>query len=130
MNIWVLVIDDDEPARRGVARLLNDAGYSVMVAGNGGEGLRLCQETEPDLVIIDVAMPVRDGIDTLIELRSSGAAAKILATTGLRHGGSVDIAEMLRRVGADDVALKPCEPEVMLAKVDRLVSLPAAQTAA
>jgi DNA-binding response OmpR family regulator len=130
MNIWLLVVDDDEAIRRGIAKTLNDAGYSVIAAGNGSEALRLCQETEPELVITDVAMPVRDGIDTLMELRRSGAEVKILAMTGGRQPGSVDVAETLRRLGADDVLLKPFEPEVLLAKVDRLISLPAALTAA
>ncbi len=130
MNIWVLVVDDDEAVRRGVALILNGAGYCAIAAGSGSEALRLCQETEPELVIADVTMPARDGIDTMMELRRSGAEVKILAMTGPRQQGSVDVAEMLRRLGADDVVLKPLEPEVLLAKVDRLISLPAALTAA
>jgi DNA-binding response OmpR family regulator len=129
MNIWVLVVDDDEAMRRGIARLLSEAGYSTMAVASA-EALRLCQETEPELVIADVAPPLSDGVDTMMELRRSGVVAKILAMSGLRPQGGVDVAETLLRLGADDVLLKPFEPEVLLAKVDRLVSLPFALTAA
>lgn len=130
MNIWVLVIDDDEATRRSVADILSAAGYSAIAVASGSEGLRLWQETQPDLVVIDATMPSRDGIDAIMEMRREGPAAKILATTGFRPSGSVDVIETLCRLGADDVLLKPFEPEVLLAKVDRLVSLPAALTAA
>lgn len=130
MNIWILVIDDDEATRRSITTLLNDAGYSAIAAGSGSEGVRLWEETEPELVIADVMPTMRDSIDTIVELRRGGSEAKILAMAGLRHAGSADIAELLRQLGADDVLLKPCEPEVLLAKVDRMICLPAAQSAA
>lgn len=130
MNIWVLVIDDDEATRRSVTDILNDAGYSAIAASSGGDGLRLWEETRPELVVADLAMPARDSIDTMMALRRSGPPVKLLAMTGLPHQGSADLAETLRRLGADDVVHKPLEPEVLLAKVDRLVSLSAAQSAA
>lgn len=130
MSSCVLVIDDSEAVRRSVERILADAGYFAIVASSGGEGLRLWQETQPELVVADVMMPERDGIELMMEMRRQDPAVKILAMTGFRHSGSVDFTEMLRRLGADDVLLKPLAPEVLLAKVDRLVSRPAALTAA
>jgi DNA-binding response OmpR family regulator len=130
MNIWVLVIDTDEATRCSVATILNDAGYSAVTAGSGLEGLRLWEETQPELVIADTTLPGRDGIDVMMALRGSGAEVKILAMTGFHRHGNIDIAETLCRLGADDVLLKPLAPEVLLAKVDRLISLPPAQSAA
>jgi len=130
MTVCVLVIDDSEAVRRSVEQILSDAGYFAIVASSGSEGLRLRQETMPELVIADVMMPERDGIELMMEMRRQDPAVKILAMTAFRHSGSVDFPEMLRRLGADDVLLKPLAPEVLLAKVDRLASLPAALTAA
>ena len=131
MSICVLVIDDSKVVRRTVETMLTEAGYSAVAASDGSEGMQLWQETQPALVITDIMMPERDGIETMLEIRRHCPQAKILAMTGFRHSGSVDFAEMLRRLGADDVLIKPFTPEVLLAKVDRLISLePRARTAA
>jgi DNA-binding response OmpR family regulator len=93
--------------------------------------VQVWQEMQPELVVTDIMMPERDGIETMIEIRRHCPQAKILAMTGFRHSGSVDFGEMLRRLGADDVLIKPFDPEVLLAKVDRLVSRdPTARSAA
>jgi CheY-like chemotaxis protein len=123
MSISVLVIDDSNVVRHAVERTLSGAGYAAVAAADGEEGIRLWQEARPGLVITDIMMPERDGIETIMEIRRRCPDAKILAMTGFRHSGSVDFAEMLRRLGADDVLIKPFDPEVLLAKVDRLVNL-------
>lgn len=122
MSIRVLVIDDSAVMRRLVMMTLNDAGYAAYSASDGEEGMRLWQQTEPELVITDIMMPERDGIETIMEIRRHRPRAKILAMTGFRHSGSVDFAEMLQRLGADDVLVKPFDPEVLLTRVDRLIS--------
>jgi DNA-binding response OmpR family regulator len=131
MSIRVLVIDDSRVVRRTVEATLKEAGYAAIAAADGREGVQVWQEMQPELVVTDIMMPERDGIETMIEIRRHCPQAKILAMTGFRHSGSVDFGEMLRRLGADDVLIKPFDPEVLLAKVDRLVSRdPAARSAA
>jgi CheY-like chemotaxis protein len=122
MSIRVLVIDDSKVVRRTVEAMLRDAGYAALAAADGREGMEMWRETQPDLVLTDIMMPERDGIETMMEIRRHCPQAKILAMTGFRHSGSVDFGEMLRRLGADDVLIKPFDPEVLLAKVDRLVN--------
>lgn len=122
MSIRVLVIDDSKVVRRTVEAMLRDAGYAALAASDGREGMEMWRETQPDLVLTDIMMPERDGIETMMEIRRHCPQAKILAMTGFSHSGSVDFGEMLRRLGADDVLIKPFNPEVLLAKVDRLVS--------
>lgn len=129
MTISVLVIDDSKTVRRSVETLLTDAGYRVMAAGHG-DGIRLWQELRPELIVTDIMMPERDGIEMMMEIRRHCPETRILAMSGFRHSGSVDFAEMLRRLGADDVLDKPFAPEVLLTKVDRLACLPTALTAA
>ncbi|HZB91027.1 MAG TPA: response regulator [Stellaceae bacterium] len=123
MSFSVLIIDDSKVVRRAVEATLTAAGYGVLAAANGNEGMQLWEETQPGLVITDIMMPERDGIETIMEIRRQRPQAKILAMTGFHHSGSVDFGEMLRRLGADDVLLKPFDPEVLLAKVDRLINL-------
>lgn len=131
MSLSILVVDDSKTILRAVETTLSEAGYAVIAAANGSEGVRLWEEAQPELVITDIMMPERDGIETMMEIRRRRPHAKILAMTGFRHSGSVDFGEMLLRLGADDVLIKPFGPEVLLAKVDRLVSLErAALTAA
>lgn len=127
MSICVLVIDDSKVVRRTVETTLTEAGYFAVAASDGSEGMRVWKETRPGLVITDIMMPECDGIEMMMEIRQHCPQAKILAMTGFRHSGSVDFAEMLRRLGADDVLIKPFAPEVLLAKVDRLISLSPAE---
>ena len=122
MSVRVLIIDDSKVVRRSVEHSLAGAGYSVVAAADGSEGVRLWQETQPELVITDIMMPERDGIETMMEIRRHCPQAKIVAMTGFRHSGSVDFPEMLRRLGADDVLTKPFAPDVLLAAVDRLLA--------
>lgn len=122
MNISVLVIDDSKTVRLSVERSLSQAGYAVRAAPDGREGVRLWQEMQPALVITDIMMPERDGIETMMEIRRRAPRAKILAMTGYNHSGSVDFPEMLRRLGADDVLTKPFGPEALLAKVATLLN--------
>jgi DNA-binding response OmpR family regulator len=121
MSSSVLVIEDSKVVRLSVERSLAAAGYDVVAAQDGSEGMRLWQEAQPDLVITDIMMPQRDGIETIMEIRRLSPQAKILAMTGFRHTGSVDFAEMLRNLGADDVLTKPFASEVLLAKVDAML---------
>ncbi|HXZ00593.1 MAG TPA: response regulator [Stellaceae bacterium] len=130
MTISVLVVDDSKTLCRSLGTLLSEAGYSAATARSGEEGLRLWQEIQPELVITDVMMPERDGIEMIMDIRRHRPQAKILAMTAFRHSGTVDFADMLRRLGADDVLIKPFAPEVLLTKVDRLISLPTALFAA
>lgn len=123
MAISVLIVDDSKTVCRSVETLLCEAGYSASTAYTGKEGMRMWQEIQPELVVTDIMMPERDGIEMMMEIRRHRPQAKILAMTAFHHSGSVDFADMLRQLGADDVLIKPFAPEVLLAKVDRLVSL-------
>ncbi len=84
--------------------------------------MRLWQELQPALVITDIMMPERDGIETIMEIRRQSPQARILAMTGFRHTGSVDFPEMLRRLGADEVITKPSVATELLAKVDAVLN--------
>jgi len=64
----ILVVDDDEKLRLLYQERLEEEGYEVILAADGGEALRRAQEDKPDVVVLDIAMPVMDGIDALIRI--------------------------------------------------------------
>jgi len=117
MTTSILVIEDSKTLRLAVEHSLSEAGYNVTTAPDGFEGMRLWHETRPELVITDIMMPERDGIETIQEIRRKAPQAKILAMTGYCRAGSIDFPDMLRRLGADDVLTKPFLPNALLAKV-------------
>jgi len=120
MSIRVLVIDESPVVRGAAERSLIEAGYEAISAADGREGLRVWREVHPDLVVADIMMPQRDGIETIMSIRRQQPGAAILATTCFSHGGTIDFPGLLRRLGADDVLAKPFAPETLLEKVDRL----------
>jgi CheY-like chemotaxis protein len=126
VNHRVLVIDDDRNAGRTIERILQRAGYRVISAVNGAEGLRLWRHTRPDLVITEVVMPEQDGIETMLAIRKLEPRAKILAMTGYLQRGMVNFLEIIRSLGADGVLAKPFRGEQLLVEVDACLQLPAA----
>jgi DNA-binding response OmpR family regulator len=78
----ILVIDDDELFREFVQKALADAGFEVIGAAGGDEGLRKFTETPVDLVVCDVLMPDKDGLETIRAIRSISARLPIITVTG------------------------------------------------
>jgi DNA-binding response OmpR family regulator len=115
----VLIVDDDPLIIGHVGRLLNAAGYHCIEASNGLEGLRQLSAVQPGLVILDVAMPELDGMQTcrLIRANDNFRTVPILMLTS-----KGDIGHMLeaRKMGADDYLVKPVDSEALLSKVERL----------
>src|ERR1700736_427637 len=104
----VLVIDDDPVVCSVVQRVLERKGFAVSAAGDGQSGLNRFAELNPDLVIVDILMPGKEGIATILELRKANPNARILAMTGgganFSAGDVLRIAELL---GADNSIKKP-----------------------
>ena len=118
----VLVIDDDPVVCAVVQRVLEGGGFSVAEAGDAQSGRSRFAELNPDLVIVDILMPGKEGIATILELRESNPDARILAMTG---GGSFAAGEVLRiaeLVGADNSLQKPFAPGELLATVQRCLA--------
>ena len=78
----IMVVDDDASIRRTLQILLSKAGYEVMQAGDGLEAVRLWRDRGGDLVITDLHMPEKDGIETIIELLSHSPGIRIIAMSG------------------------------------------------
>ncbi|MBW2108509.1 MAG: response regulator [Deltaproteobacteria bacterium] len=104
----VLIIDDDVQILRALRALLEREGYEVLVTIDGTTGSRLCKEEAVDVVITDILMPEKDGLELIIELRRDCPGVKIVAMSGGGGGlGQEDLLYMARGLGASDVLCKP-----------------------
>lgn len=103
----VLLIDDDPLVRETLTNLLDQAGFSVLAADDGETGLRLYDKHEPAVVVTDILMPHKEGIETIMELRRRKPVPAIVAISGGDRTGNVDYLAMAQRLGADHVLQKP-----------------------
>src|SRR5919109_1687951 len=114
----IVVVDDDEALRNAVRRALRLEGYDVELAGDGAEGLARLAGLGADLVVLDVLMPVLDGVAVCRRLRESGDRTPILMLTA-RDAVSDRVAGL--DAGADDYLTKPFALEELLARVRALL---------
>lgn len=81
----ILVIDDDEQFRAMLAQMLSQDSHQVTLAVDGEDGLRLAGQVRPDLIITDILMPRKDGIETIMALAKAGSTIPIIAISGGRR---------------------------------------------
>jgi diguanylate cyclase (GGDEF)-like protein len=124
----VLIVDDSKAIRRILRRALEEAGYLVGEAGNGEECLAACRERRPDLVLLDVDMPVMDGLTTMRELKADPSLESLPVLFLTARTGGLDVAAGLD-LGAQDYLRKPCEPAELNARVATALRLKAHELA-
>lgn len=115
----ILVIDDDPMVRNTISRILDRKGYDVVLAGDGRYGLKLFESEQPDLVITDIIMPEREGIETIRAIHKICPTAKIIAISGGGRVGNVDFLTLAAKLGAREIIAKPFEPTELTASVSR-----------
>jgi CheY-like chemotaxis protein len=116
----VLVVDDDPQVRRVITWALEDEGYAVRAAADGREALDRAAEHVPDLVVLDIEMPVLDGYAAARELRTRyGASLPILAITADGHAPL-----KARRLHANAFVRKPFRVDALLAAVRAVITAP------
>lgn len=108
----ILVVDDEPAIRRLICRALQLEGYFTLEAGGAGEALGSMRADSPDLVLLDLGLPDRDGMELLPRLREGGAAVLVLTARG-------ESAEKVAALdgGADDYVTKPFDTDELLARV-------------
>ena len=90
-----------------LSQALEDEGHTVLFASNGQDGLSRYAEGKPDLVITDVLMPDKEGLETIIELRKIDPDVKIIVMSGGGRVNNVDFLEMAKKFGATATLKKP-----------------------
>ena len=109
----VLVVDDESLVREVVASYLKREGFAVLEAEDGATALELVASESPDLVVLDVMLPVRDGFDVLAEIRRTHDVPVILLTARTEEADRV----LGLEIGADDYVIKPFSPRELAARV-------------
>lgn len=116
----VCIIDDDPSVREAVTAILTSAGYEVLEAADGEKGLKIVETVRPDLVITDLVMPNREGIETIRESKKRFPEMPILAISASGRVGYADFLAHARKLGADACLAKPFGPDELLAQVTAL----------
>ena len=101
----ILIVDDEEPVRTLLRRILEEDGHHIREAANGQVGLTLYREAPADLVITDILMPERDGMEVTLALTQEFLDAKVIAMSGAN--GDKNFLNMAKLFGARQVLHKP-----------------------
>ena len=122
----ILIIDDEEGIRRPLQTVLERIGHEVKTAADGQEGLRLWRRFGADLVITDVMMPNKNGIETIMELRASFPPVPVIAMSGGDMSQRLDLLGNATLLGAVHTIPKPFSLTEMVAKIAQVLSARAA----
>ena len=113
-TVRVLLVEDDADLCRAISDYLSKQGIEVLVEGRGDRALARIIVVKPDLVILDVMLPGKDGFDVCRELRGSGSNVPVIILTAKEE----DFDQVLGlELGADDYLAKPVQPRVLLARI-------------
>jgi DNA-binding response OmpR family regulator len=118
----ILVIDDEPEMRTILRQILEKAGYEVVDASNGREGLRRYSEKPADLVITDLVMPEKEGIETILDLKRKFSGVKIIAVSGGGQVGPRDYLKLAGELGALKTFAKPFSMGELLKAVQELLA--------
>jgi PAS domain S-box-containing protein len=123
LDTRILVIDDEPLLLRATSRLLAEAGYQVLEAAAGREGLRLARETRPDLVLLDVMLPDMDGLEVCRRLKVDTELANTFVV--LLSGKRIDSGNQAEGLeeGADDYIVRPVSNREFLARVGAMLRI-------
>lgn len=118
----ILVIEDDDQIRQLLKQILEMAEYEVIDAPNGNEGIRHFKESQTDLIIIDMIMPEKDGMETIIELKHEFPDVKIIAISGgSRVMDPMDYLQHATQAGVLHTFTKPFDTKELLDVVEKLL---------
>lgn len=115
----VLIIDDEYDITRFLAGILEDAGYKTTVAENGRKGIQRFRQDPADLVIADIFMPDKDGIEVICELRKEFPQVRLIAISGGGQTGKIDFLPVAQKLGAHYTLHKPIKSKELLQLVGK-----------
>lgn len=121
--VTILVVDDELAVREMVAAMVEPSGHAVIMAGNGDEALAVCGESPVDLIITDIVMPKKNGIDLIMAVKKQFPQLPVIAISG---GGGLegryDYLEIAKLVGANNILRKPFPMELLRSTIDNIIN--------
>lgn len=110
----ILIIDDDDSLCDALRRNLHKEGYTIMEASEGRGGLKQLERSPVDLILLDMFMPDKDGLETIGELRRTHPGIRIIAMSGGGFNGTVDVLHVAKKLGVRRTLAKPFTREQLL----------------
>ena len=117
----ILIIDDEDQSRDMLSQVLSRAGYDVSTACDGNEGIELFRAVVADLIITDILMPGKEGLETIMELRRDFPEVKIVAMSGGGRTGNLNFLDIAERLGAQRTLQKPFHLQEVLQVVQEVL---------
>jgi len=122
-NIKVLIADDEKDVLDIMKKRIEAAGYTVVVASDGEEAWEKIKSESPDVIVLDLTMPKRDGLDVLKDLRGNPPSAKWQPVIIVSARGELEDMKKGLSLEADHYIAKPCDAEVILKGIRLMTSL-------
>jgi CheY-like chemotaxis protein len=117
----ILLVEDNEPSRDALSRRLERRGYKVQMATDGGQAVTMAQSLVPDLILMDLGLPVIDGWEATRQIKAAAATRHIPIVVLSAHA-MTNHRELALEAGADDFDSKPIRFEQLLGKIDALLT--------
>jgi DNA-binding NtrC family response regulator len=114
----ILIIDDEKPIRFTVTAMLADEGHEVLEAENGQQGIAVLEDCPVDVVVTDILMPEREGLETIMEIRRRWPDVSVIAISGGGRTGTANYLEMAVELGATTTLDKPFTRTELLAELE------------
>jgi len=117
----ILIIDDSDTYRTILRKILEQNGYKVIEASDGAKGISIYRENPTDLIITDIIMPEKEGIETIRELTKEFSNIKIIAISGGGRIGAEDYLHIAKMLGAQRTLTKPIKRDKLINVVEELL---------
>ncbi len=123
MGKLILIVEDNPDNQTIYRTILEHYGYQVSTASNGEDGVRMAREGSPDLILMDISIPIIDGWEATQVLKHDPETSRIPIIALTAHALASD-REKAMEVGCDGYLAKPCEPRAVVAEVQRFLGKP------
>jgi CheY-like chemotaxis protein len=114
----ILIVDDDELVQSSLKAQCQRRALDVLIANDGNEAIRLLERHACDVALLDVLMPDKEGIETLIEIKQRFPKLRVIVMSGGGTRGKYDFLAVARKFGADAVLKKPIRPEELFKAIE------------